>query len=126
MLSDPSKRPHRLFSTNDLPRGAAAGPSECIAHVLRGLCEQNPKATAISIDGVSAFDQISRAAMLDGLLNVEGGGAVLPFVRMFHGAPSSFLWKTPVVWCTRSAKAKGVSKETRSCLSCLQWDSTAF
>ena len=32
---------------------------ECIAHVLQGLCEQNPQATVISIDGVSAFDQIS-------------------------------------------------------------------
>ena len=67
--------------------------SECIAHVLQGLCEQNPQATVISIDGLGAFDQISRAAMLDGLLNVAHCGAVLPFVRMFYGAPSSYLWE---------------------------------
>ena len=58
-----------------------------------GLCEQNPQATVISIDGLSAFDQISRAAVLDGLLNVANCGAVLPFVRMFHGGPSSYLWE---------------------------------
>ena len=56
--------------------------SECIAHVLQGLCEQNPQATVMSIDGLGAFDPISRAAMLDGLLNVAHCGAVLPFVWM--------------------------------------------
>ena len=60
--------------------------SECIAHVL-----QNPQATVISIDGLGAFNQISQTAMLDGLLNVGHCGAVLPFVRMFYGAPSSYL-----------------------------------
>ena len=69
---------------------------ECIDHVLQGLCEQNPQATVVSIDGLSAFDQISRAAMLDGLFNVANGGAVLPFVRMFHGVPSSCLWEEAV------------------------------
>ena len=66
---------------------------ECIAHILQGLCEQNPQAAVVSVDGLSAFDQISRVAMLDGLLNVANGGAVLPFVRMFYGAPSSYLWE---------------------------------
>ena len=47
---------------------------ECIAHALQGLTDVDPNTTIISIDGISAFDQISRAAMLDGLMNVEGGG----------------------------------------------------
>ena len=34
----------------------------------------------LSLDGIGAFDQISRAAMLDGLLNVAGAGQVFPFV----------------------------------------------
>ena len=67
--------------------------SGCIAHVLQGLCEQNPQATVISIDGLGAFDQISRAAMLDGLLNVAHCGAVLPFVHAFYVSPSSYLWE---------------------------------
>ena len=45
---------------------------ECIAHALQGLTDLDPNTTIISIDGTSAFDQTSRAAMLDGLMNVEG------------------------------------------------------
>ena len=30
---------------------------------------------------------------MKGLLQVEGGDAVLPFVRMFYGAPSQYLWE---------------------------------
>ena len=66
---------------------------ECIAHTLQGLTELNPRATVVSIDGISACDQISRAAMLSGLLNVEGGGQALPFVRMFYSSPSSYSWE---------------------------------
>ena len=36
---------------------------------------------------------ISRESMLTGLLEVEGGGAALPFVRMFYGSPSEDLWE---------------------------------
>ena len=31
--------------------------------------------------------------MLDGLCRVEGGHATLPFVRMFYGRPSEYLWE---------------------------------
>ena len=42
---------------------------ECIAHALQGMCD---------VGGTGAFDQISRAAMLKGLMNVEGGGQAIP------------------------------------------------
>ena len=45
------------------------------------------------IDGVSAYDMISRRAMMDGLRRVDGGLATLPFVRMFYGTPSEYLWE---------------------------------
>ena len=66
---------------------------ECIAHALQGLTELNPEATVTSIDGIGAFDLISRESMLTGLLDVTGGGEVLPFVRMFYGTPSEYLWE---------------------------------
>ena len=66
---------------------------ECIAHVLQGLCDVNPLTTVTSIDGVSAYDLISRRAMLSGLSGVDGGSASLPFVRMFYGSPSEYLWE---------------------------------
>ena len=66
---------------------------ECVAHILHGITEAKPDATITSVDGVSAYDSISREAMLTGLVNVEGGRAALPFVRMFHGRRSEFLWE---------------------------------
>ena len=63
---------------------------ECVAHALQGICEVD--STILSIDGISAFDMVSRAAMLDGLYTLVGGEA-LPFVRMFYGAPSSYMWE---------------------------------
>ena len=66
--------------------------SECVAHLIQGLCELNPNSTVMSIDGISAYDQISRAAMLDGLYTHCGGEAI-PFVRMFYGLPSTYLWE---------------------------------
>ena len=38
------------------------------------------------------FDFVLHYAMLKGLLTMEGGDCVLPFVRLFYGNPSTFLW----------------------------------
>ena len=65
---------------------------ECVAHALQGICEVNPNTTILSIDGISTFDAVSRVAMLDGLHTLVGGEA-LPFVRMFHGTPLSYIWE---------------------------------
>ena len=66
---------------------------ECVAHALQGLTEIDPRATVTSIDGISAYDLISRQAMLEGLREMPGGASILPFVSMFHGGPSSYLWE---------------------------------
>ena len=66
---------------------------ECIAHALQGLTELDPRATVMSIDGISAYDLISRRAMLQALADVDGGSQALPFVSMFYGAPSQYLWE---------------------------------
>ena len=67
--------------------------SECVAHTLRTLSELNEATTILSVDGVGAFDLISRSAMMQGLVDMPDGVKVLPFVRMFHGTPSQFLWE---------------------------------
>ena len=61
--------------------------------MLQGVTELNPGITVTSINGVSAYDMISRRAMLDGLRQVGGGPASLPFVRMFYDTPSEYLWE---------------------------------
>ena len=67
--------------------------SECLAHTLRTLSELNEATSILSVDGVGAFDLISRSAMMQGLVDMPDGIKVLPFVRMFHGTPSQFLWE---------------------------------
>ena len=67
--------------------------TECIAHALQLLTEGNPRATVLSIDGLGAFDLISRKSMLEALMRVDGGPAIRPFVRMFYVQPSSYLWE---------------------------------
>ena len=61
-----------------------------MAHVLQGLTEIDPQVTVTSIDGLGAYDMISRGAMLRGL-NVSG--AALLFTRMFCGRSSECLWE---------------------------------
>ena len=53
----------------------------------------NEATTILSVDGVGAFDLISRSAMMQGLVHMPDGVKVLPFVRMFCGTASQFLWE---------------------------------
>ena len=66
---------------------------ESICHVLQGVTDLDPEATVMSVDGVGAFDLISRASMMSGLRNARGCDEVLLFVLQFHGQLSSCIWK---------------------------------
>ena len=72
---------------------------------------------------VSAFDFISRSAMLEGLLRVEGGRSVLPFVRVLRDT----FW-VPLGGCNGNRPhhplRRAVSRVVPSCHSCSQLDST--
>ena len=50
---------------------------ECVAHALQGLVELDLDTTIVSIDGISAYDLISRESMMTVVFRMEGGGAVL-------------------------------------------------
>ena len=52
---------------------------ECIAHALQALCEEDPEMTVTSIDGVGAYDSISRRAMLTALGPIGRWGYSLAF-----------------------------------------------
>ena len=62
---------------------------ECVAHALQGITELNPRATVTSIDGISAYDPISRRAVMQGLHDVDH--TAVPFVSMFYGTLSRYL-----------------------------------
>ena len=57
------------------------------------MCEANPLTTIVSVDGVSAHDTITREAMMHGLMGMESGECLLPFVRQFCGRVSQHLWE---------------------------------
>ena len=67
--------------------------TECVSHIMQSLTDLDPRTTILSVDGVGAFDLISRNSMMEGLFHMEGGEKLLPFVRMFYSTPSTFLWE---------------------------------
>ena len=84
-----------------------------MSHVLQTLTDLDPTAMILSVDGVGAFDFVSRNAMLKGLLTMEGGDRILPFVRLFYGDPSTFLWEDDLGGVHSVLQEKAGSKETR-------------
>ena len=83
-----SKRQQRHSSTPCPRKGG-----ERVARAIQSLTELDPRAVVLSVDGIGAFDLIARAAMLDGLLTVDGGDTVLLFVLQFYSEPSQYLWE---------------------------------
>ena len=69
---------------------------ECVAHMVQASTEFNESGTIVSVDGVGAYDLVSRTAMLSGLMDMEEGDRLLPFVRLFYSDPSTFLWDDEV------------------------------
>ena len=58
--------------------------------MLRAAIELDPTATVVSLDGRSAYDSITRAAVLSKLQQVAP--SVLPFARMLYARESTLLW----------------------------------
>ena len=71
--------------------GTRAG-TEAAARVVRALCERDPRATVVSIDGVGAYDHVHRASMLGGLAGDNALAPLLPFARLFYAESSTYLW----------------------------------
>ena len=51
---------------------------KCVSHVFQTLTDLDEQATMLSVDGVGALDLISRNAMMQGLMHMQGGVQVLP------------------------------------------------
>ena len=86
--------------------------SECVAHTLRTLSELNETTKILSVDGVGAFDLISRSAMMQGLVDMPGGVKVLPFVRVFYGTPSQFLCEDELGTVNHIPQGEGANRVT--------------
>ena len=64
---------------------------ECVAHILQSSTELDENATIVSVDGIGAYDNISRRAMLQGVLRMPSGDRILPFLKQFYSSPSTYI-----------------------------------
>ena len=75
-----------------------SGGGECVAHAVQSLTDFDSRVTILSIDGISAFDLIFRAAMLDRF------SAFLRCLNLQRGVPRCGLCSTQLeVTCHSSA-----------------------
>ena len=66
---------------------------DSVAHMVRYLTDADAEATILSIDGIGAYDHISRAAMLKKLHSLPKARSILPFVRLFYSKTSKHQWR---------------------------------
>ena len=97
---DVATRPHQYAL-------ATRAGTEALAHSLQLECEMDPTLTVLPVDGVGAYDLISRHAMLRALRHTPDAANVLPFVRLFYGQPSTFLWRDDAGVVHRIVQAEG-------------------
>ena len=82
---------HTACSPYQFALSTRAG-TEAVVHALTATTQLSPTQTIFSVDGVGAYDTISRASMLRGLHATAGANACLPFVRMFYTETSHYVW----------------------------------
>ena len=68
----------------------------CLARVVQALSELDPRSTILSVDGVGAFDNVSRAAIFQGVADMPHGEKLIPFIGLFCSTPSRYLWENEV------------------------------
>jgi len=67
--------------------------TDCVAHMVRYLTDEDPGKVVLSIDGVGAFDHVSRARMFDSLLADPDLQDLIPFVKQWYASPSQYIWR---------------------------------
>ena len=82
--------------------------TDSLAAMLRAGTELDPAATVVSLDGRSAYDSVSRAAILGKLKQVAP--QLLPFVRSLYARISTLLWWDDAGCCHEIAQAEDVEQ----------------
>ena len=67
--------------------------TDSLAHTVRLLTEFDPNLTLLSIDGIGAFDNVRRQAMLQKLLELLKARSMLPFLRFTYARSSKYEWQ---------------------------------
>ena len=71
--------------------------TECVAHIVQTLSELDHQSTILSNRRSGRIcDNISRAAIFRGVVDMPHGDKLIPFIRQFHSSPSRYLWENEV------------------------------
>ena len=63
-----------------------------LVHLPRSLAEMDPSNTIINIDGVGAFDHVSRARIMTEIAGHPGLCTLVPFLRLWYEDISTIVW----------------------------------
>ena len=66
--------------------------ADSLARAVQIAIDDDPRTTILSIDGVGAYDHISRRCMVEGLRDEAALLPLLPYVAQFYGSPSTYLF----------------------------------
>ena len=67
--------------------------TDAASHLIRYLTDAHPDKVLSSIDGVGAFDHVSRTRMFEQLFMNEHLHGLVSFVRLWYAVPSQYKWK---------------------------------
>ena len=82
---------HTACSPQQFALSTRAGTG-AVLHALTTATEHNHNSTILSIDGIGAYDNISRNSMLQGLCNTPEANRCLPYVRLWYTTESEYVW----------------------------------
>ena len=84
--------------------------TDCAAFLLRTAAETDEHGAIVSLDGVGAYDHVSRAAIFDALLANPALAPLVPFVRLWYGDTASYLWTDDTGRVHRIHQGEGVEQ----------------
>ena len=71
---------------------ATRAGSEALVHSFQLATGADPTLIILSVDGIGAYDHVSRTTMLTALRQTAKANQALPFARMFCSTPSTYIW----------------------------------
>ena len=79
--------------------------TDALAAHVRVALDQDPNQVLVSLDGRSAYDSVSPTSFLTAFKSATP--ELLPFLRLFHGRPSTYCWWEKSRQCRDSAQGEG-------------------
>ena len=89
--------------------------AEALARALRVATDSSTSTTVVSVDGVGAYDHISRRCMFDGLFASPALAPLIPLVRLFYGGDSEYLFYDASGAAHSVLQSEGGEQGTLSC-----------